>query len=402
MCIRDRVNDVTNNGTENIVAVENNDGGYDVITLKLGLTYEGTEISDDFTADTSLGVSTDSGDWTIEYLTDSDDENWTSVMDVEMGIGVDNNDTNQLLYRELEVRITLPFQNQTRTYENGHAVNMRFVSDGSINEASVRVNVPQQYNLSVGEIDESIGVGDGKESIVTTVIYNHGNGDDLVTITSSIAQDCIDDGWEVTPPNATIPVGPDKDRSQSFTIHAGTNTTETTCLVEFSVESSGDIDTLELSTNAIIATADLEILDRTIEPAPSDAIANTDGIFRIPIKNNGFLTAGNVLVTLEGAQAGTDYQMKQTTIVVPAGEIAFAEFAYSDLPPGNARLVVNVSVIDTPAVDDELTLEFPIKFSNVADEDGESSYLVWIIVALTLLVLYGGFKTARKGSSGRF
>ena len=43
-----------------------------------------------------------------------------------------------------------------------------------------------------------------------------------------------------------------------------------------------------------------------------------------------------------------------------------------------------------------------IPFSNMASEDGESPFLVIVIVALTLLVLYGGYNTARKGSSGRF
>ena len=43
-----------------------------------------------------------------------------------------------------------------------------------------------------------------------------------------------------------------------------------------------------------------------------------------------------------------------------------------------------------------------IQFSNMADEDGESDWLVVVIVLLTGLVLYGGYKTARKGSSGRF
>ena len=72
------------------------------------------------------------------------------------------------------------------------------------------------------------------------------------------------------------------------------------------------------------------------------------------------------------------------------------------MPPGNARLVVSVTVDGTPVSEDVSDYEFPIKFSNVASEDGESPYLMVVIVALTLLVLYGGFKTARKGSSGRF
>ena len=401
------VNDETNNGTENIVAVADNKNGYDVITLTLGLTYEGTEITDDFTADAALGLSTDSNDWTIEYLDDSGDEqNWTSVMNIEMGIGVNNSDTNQLLYRELDIRITLPLQNQTRTYLDGHAVNMRFLSDAGINEASVRVNVPQQYNISIGEIDAQIGVGDGGESLVTLVLTNFGNGDDLTTIIPSLEQECIDDGWQITPPISNVTVVPGVDLENSFTIFAGTNTTQTTCDIDFTAASSGDFETQEVSTTALVSVADLAIINSQIEPLPADAIANTNGIFRIPIENRGFLTASEVIVSLEGAQTGTDYAMQSTTIIVPArvgdvNGVAYAEFAYSNLPPGQAYLVVNVTVVDTSATEDTLSEDFKIKFSNLA-EDGENSYLIWVIIGLTLLVLYGGFKTARKGSSGKF
>ena len=74
------------------------------------------------------------------------------------------------------------------------------------------------------------------------------------------------------------------------------------------------------------------------------------------------------------------------------------------MPPGDARLRVSVEVMDPANEDavaedsaDEAILTIP--FSNMASEDGESPFLVIVIVALTLLVLYGGYNTARKGSS---
>jgi hypothetical protein len=197
-------------------------------------------------------------------------------------------------------------------------------------------------------------------------------------------------------------VGPGVALSFSFTIHAGTNSTEVTCDVDFSADSSGDFETQEESTKVIVSVATLSIIKNAIEPFAADAIANTDGIIRIPIENTGFLTASEVVVTLTSAQAGTEFAEQLVTITVPAGEVAYAEFPYSDMPPGNARLVVSVTVDGTPVSEDVSDYEFPIKFSNVASEDGESPYLMVVIVALTLLVLYGGFKTARKGSSGRF
>jgi asparagine N-glycosylation enzyme membrane subunit Stt3 len=383
-----------------LVAIEDSDNnGYNVITLKLGITYEGTEISDDFTASTGLGVSQDSVDWTIEYLNDT--EEWNSVMNIEMGIGLDNNDTAQLLYREIDVRITLPLQNQTRTYVDGHAVNMRFASDGGISEASVRVSVPQQYNISLEGAPTDIGVADGGETIVTLVVTNFGNGDDAITVISSLEQDCIDEGWQVTPPISNLTVAADSDRSQSFTIHAGANSTELSCSIDFTADSAGEFDTQTDSTNAMISVAKLSIIKTQIEPFAADAIANTDGIIRIPIENEGFLTATDVIVVLESAQSGTDFAEQQVTITVPAEGVGYAEFAYSNMPPGNAHLKVMITVVDTPVSEEVPDYEFKIKFSNLAESE-ESPFLMVAIVALTILVLYGGFKTARRGSSGRF
>ena len=99
----------------------------------------------------------------------------------------------------------------------------------------------------------------------------------------------------------------------------------------------------------------------------------------------------------------TDYPHKQVRLTVPANGVAYASFDYSDLPPGDARLKVTLDVIGTPTHEDSQTSEIiTIKFSNMADEDGESDWLVIVIILLTGLVLYGGFKTAKKGSSGRF
>ena len=140
-------------------------------------------------------------------------------------------------------------------------------------------------------------------------------------------------------------------------------------------------------------------------------MANEDGIFRIPIENTGFLAADDVIVYLESAQDETEYVQKQITITVPAASTdengekvagqAWAEFPYSDMPPGTAYLTVSVEVIGTPISDDVPDMDISYKFSNVADGE-ESSFLMPVIIILTILVLFGGYKTARKGSSGRF
>ena len=126
--------------------------------------------------------------------------------------------------------------------------------------------------------------------------------------------------------------------------------------------------------------------------------------FIIPIRNEGFLTAENVIVYLQADELGnTVYDQQEDSITVPANGVGYAIFNYSGLPPGDARLEVTLNVVDTPTHDDsDESAIITIKFSNIADEDGESDWLVVVIVLLTGLVLYGGYKTARKGSSGRF
>ena len=114
----------------------------------------------------------------------------------------------------MDARIILPLQNQTQTYDDGHAVNMRFTADGGPNEVSVRVNVPQQYNISFVDAPAAIGVGVGDETLVTLRIINDGNGDDTVSVQSSLS--C--EGWQVTPGISNITVAAGSERSQSFTI----------------------------------------------------------------------------------------------------------------------------------------------------------------------------------------
>ena len=93
---------------------------------------------------------------------------------------------------------------------------MRFTSDGGASEASARVFIPQQYNISLVDAPGSIGIGVGDEAIVTLRIVNDGNGDDTVTVESDLS--C--EGWTVAPPVSNITVAAGSERSQSFTIYA--------------------------------------------------------------------------------------------------------------------------------------------------------------------------------------
>ena len=180
---------------------------------------------------------------------------------------------------------------------------MRFAADGGTSEVSVRVFVPQQYNVSLNDAPESIGVGVGDETIVTLRIVNDGNGDDTVLVESTLPASC--EGWTVAPPVSNVTVAAGSERSQSFTIYAPADAaSDDDCKVEFTANSEGDFDEQSQSTTAIISVAKLVIDEGGVEPRNADAKANAEGQFIIPIRNEGFLTAENVIVYLQADELG--------------------------------------------------------------------------------------------------
>ena len=141
---------------------------------------------------------------------------------------------------------------------------------------------------------QKIGVGVGDETIVTLRIVNDGNGDDTVTCRIAAAS-C--EGWTVAPPISNVTVAANSERSQSFTIYAPADAAaEDECPVSFTANSEGDFDEQSQSTIAIISVAKLVIDEGGVEPRNADAKANADGQFIIPIRNEGFLTTGDVIV----------------------------------------------------------------------------------------------------------
>ena len=126
----------------------------------------------------------------------------------------------------------------------------------------------------------------------------------------------------------------------------------------------------------------------------------------IPITNTGYLSTGEVIVYLEGQDGtDTDYPRQSYTIsTVPARGDATAEFQYTDFPPGVARFEITLEVSDDTPLDSssEDSAKFERKFANMEEEGDESPWLMVAIIALTALVLFGGYKAARRGSSSRF
>ena len=118
------------------------------------------------------------------------DVKWSTDIDVTFGVGVNNSDSLQVLSNSVNVRITLPLQDEAYTLSNdvGHSVNLRLVPlQGSPHERTVRVFVPQQYNISLSDVPESVGIADGGEQLVTFSVDNLGNGDDIVLVQPELA-----------------------------------------------------------------------------------------------------------------------------------------------------------------------------------------------------------------------
>ena len=383
-----------------LTAIAEGDDGYTIIVMTLDLQYGGTEIEDIFNVIGSIAVAQDSADWQVQFRNSTDA--WVNTTKITLGVGDDNASANHILSTTVDVRILMPLQNESRTYDEGHAVNMKFSTEYGESELSVRVNIPQQYSISMSSTDSNIGIADGSTAIVGVSLTNDGNGDDTIFITPSLSVDCVDDGWALTPPSENRTVGPGVTLTQSFTVKAPSNGSETTCTIGFSVESEGPHDILTDSTEVMISVATLSFDTNGFRPLEADAAANEAGTIRIAVKNDGFLTASDVIVYLVGT-GDTEFEETQVTITVPAQGSAYAEFAYEGLNTGTQRFEVRMESIGTPtdSTDDDHKVNFDIRFSSMSEGE-ESSYVLFVVIVLAAGVLFGGYKIARKGSSSRF
>ena len=406
-----------------MTAIEGQDNDYGVIRFTMDLDYEGVEVTDKFTLSGGLSPSQDSTLWTVEFengVWAEDDEDiddmpddveigdvkWSTDIDVTFGVGVNNSDSLQVLSNSVNVRITLPLQDEAYTLSNdvGHSVNLRLVPlQGSPHERTVRVFVPQQYNISLSDVPESVGIADGGEQLVTFSVDNLGNGDDIVLVQPELTEDCVEAGWSVRDSYSNLTVPPYDSRTQSFTVTSAVNSTISECKLTVTAESSGDFDIQEGEIEMIISVASLSFVEENIEPFVQNAAAFKPGEIKVPIRNDGYLEASDVIVYIEGQNGTATEFTAQDTISVPANGIAYAEFTYEEFDSSTHYFEIRMEPIGTPtdSTDEDHKLKFTISFSNIAEEE-ESSGVGIVIVILGILVLFGGFKAARRGSSSRF
>ena len=374
---------------------------YQVIELEIEVNYDGNQISDTFIASGSVGAD-DGSKWTVQFKNGSADE-WIDNIDLTLGIGANNSDTNQDLQTVIKARITLPAQNESFAI-GGHTVSIILNTGSAPSVLPINVTVPQNYSIGISDVETSIGVADnnvGSGTIMDFMIENYGNGEDQITPSAELPANCIADGWNIEPSNPPpLPVEPRDNKNQKFTIYSPTSgaTVESCDVTIRLVSTSGE--SVESTISAKISVADLSIDTSLITPLVSDSVAGEAGVFTIPVKNDGFLAATGIEVTLVGTD-GTDFASETVVLTIPAESTVNAEFDYTGFEVGPQRFEITINPRDTPVANELEPQSFNREFANVAVGE-ESTYLPFIVVILGLLVVFGGYKVAYSGSKKRF
>jgi hypothetical protein len=391
----------TINGNMTTLQAIESGSGYSVIEVDITVDYEGNQISDTFSARGNV-FGQDGSLWIIEFQNGSADE-WIDTLDVNLGIGMNNTDSDQVLQVVIKARITLPAQNESFVFENGHDVDFVLTTGSASSNLRINVIVPQNYSIALDGLLDAIGVADnGGEKTFTVIAVNNGNGQDSIDIGVILPQNCVDDGWLITPESTTLDVEPRSTKTQYFDVHSPSAGAQiSTCMLTVQAQSEQtNLSSVQDSIEARISVADLSITTSTITPLESESVAGDAGVFIIPVKNAGFLDAVGIEITLSGID-GTDFDSTMVVLSIPAESTVNAEFSYEGFEVGPQRFEITINHRDIPVASEPVNQTFNREFANVAVGE-ESDYVPVIVVILGLLVVFGGYKVARAGSKKRF
>ena len=123
------------------------------------------------------------------------------------------------------------------------------------------------------------------------------------------------------------------------------------------------------------------------------------------------LDATSVIVYLRESGASESTVWRQTTIAVPANSVVnaiFGDITQDRTTRYDLRVEVageeanNVEDISPSELKDGGVLDFGIQYNAASSGDGDSIWLTLAIVALGLLVIYGGVRTARSRGGTKF
>ena len=395
----DSVTGATVLGDENrdLLAVVNasDDANYTAIEFDVLAEYGGTEISDPFEVTGTVTVSPDQDDWTIEFYNGSD---WVSTSNVQLGIG--DVAENATLEATLRARIVLPSVETAWWLENGHDINIRFSADsGDMTEVSLNVEVPQTYGFNTTDVTSTVGVAPGGTTTASLTINNNGNGDDSFTYE---VLDNLPDGWTITPMNGVTTIAKDNMRDLAFSVTGAPSFDdgEVTVTVRITSEDGVTQEDVEITVESARSVLNW---NQDLSKSRSNGFADVDpNTVVIVIENSGLRPVQQVTIYLDSSGMS---EMNMTLSVPAEGSTDF-EFVLPKASQGITRYDVRAEILGDDAnystnnVDDDFSIEYLVQGS----EETSNPIVIIVIIALTLIILYFGFKASSRvrGAGGRF
>ena len=377
---------------------------YDQFTFNVDVTYNGTETLDVFTVTAEMGLAQDSDLWTVELYNETSEEWETSTL-LSLGIG-NATGADATLTANVSVRVTLPSVEDAWHLDDGHRVSLRLETElGEASQITVKAVVPTAYSYEISGATEIVGISPLVSRQFSFDVTNDGNGRDTFTI--ELLESGIPEGWSVTPMQSTLTLAKGETRVQPFTVFAPSDFSEGGDFdLKVYIENLG-LESKEVDVTIQYAQIKLNVDSGDIS-TESDDIAGEAGDVVIPVENLGLLDATSVIIYFKSSEDSVE---RQQTITVPAGEIVDATFDNVTKPQGDHRYDVRIEVVGEEAnnvesimhdnkVAEDGAFDFQLRYDPAPSSGSSSWALTLAIVALGLLVIYGGVKTARSGRSG--
>ena len=298
----------------------------------------------------------------------------------------------------------MPNVTSSLSLENGHLIKVEVSSESGLSsEADIRVKIPQYFGMEITDEVTETGVSPGGTGSFSFTLTNTGNGDDTYSI--ELAEN-LPEGWQITPTSSTLTISKDDQRTQQFSIFAPESFTsgEISATVTITSEDGTTFETMNVDIQS--ARIDLSV-DQTLSQELTKVYESQPGQLVVPITNNGYKAANTVLVSVNLTNdAGNEVIeiIGNQTISVGAGQTVEASFTLDESSKKFNRFAISVDVLgeDEEFIDGEIET-FDYQEETILDtSEPTSGWFMVIIIALTILVGYGGLKVARNKGSTRF
>ena len=232
---------------------------------------------------------------------------------------------------------------------------------------------------------------------------NTGNGDDTYSI--ELADNLLE-GWQISPTSSTLTISKDDQRTQQFSIFAPESFTQGEIEATVTVTSEDGQTSETISVNIPIckdfAISRPDSISRTHKVYESQPRTDCCSSIKHWLQNRHVVLvsvnltndAGNEVVQIIGNQ----------TISVGAGQTVNATFALDESAKKFNRFAITVDVLGEDISSVERNVEpFDYQEETILDtSEPTSAWFMIVIIALTILVGYGGLKVARNKGSTRF